>query len=116
MTEENEEVLIEEPIESLKPFSMGYVLKTTARHMRKSVDLSIRKTFERIVDFSEDKAKSQEIFETLSSLHMMKKQLDDFVADNADKFKVGNDDGNEASSRKESDEEVHVRPNGDTDS
>jgi hypothetical protein len=108
MTEENEEVLIEEPIESLKPFSMGYVLKTTARHMRKSVDLSIRKTFERIVDFSEDKAKSQEIFETLSSLH--------FVADNADKFKVGNDDGNEASSRKESDEEVHVRPNGDTDS
>lgn len=61
-----------------KPFSKLFVLQTTARHMRKSIDVSIRKTLERVQDFSDDEAMSAEIFETLCDLHSMKKNLDDF--------------------------------------
>ena len=70
-----------------KPFSMGYVLRTTAKHMRKSIDISIRKTFERVAEFAEDQPKSKEVFETLSFLHTMRKQLDDFQAQHSDNFK-----------------------------
>ena len=70
-----------------KPFSMGYVLRTTAKHMRKSIDISIRKTFERVAEFAEDQLKSKEVFETLSFLHTMRKQLDDFQAQHSDNFK-----------------------------
>lgn len=69
------------------PFSMGYVLRTTAKHMRKSIDISIRKTFERMPEFAEDPAKSTEVFRTLASLHTMRKQLDDFQLQHQDKFK-----------------------------
>jgi hypothetical protein len=34
-----------------KPFSKAFVLRVTAKHMRKSIDISIRKTFERIAEF-----------------------------------------------------------------
>lgn len=70
-----------------KPFSQGYVLRTTAKHMRKSIDISIRKTFERVEEFAEDPQKSQEVFKTLSFLHTMRKQLDDFQAAHSDNFK-----------------------------
>jgi hypothetical protein len=70
-----------------KPFSMGYVLRTTAKHMRKSIDISIRKTFERVAEFGNDRSKSEEVFKTLSFLHTMRKQLDDFQAHNSDNFK-----------------------------
>lgn len=30
-----------------KPFSKAFVMRTTFRHMRRSVDISIRKSFER---------------------------------------------------------------------
>ena len=70
-----------------KPFSMGYVLRTTAKHMRKSIDISIRKTFERISEFESNQEKSQEIFKTLAVLHTMRKQLDDFQASNSENFK-----------------------------
>lgn len=66
---------------------MGYVLRTTAKHMRKSIDISIRKTFERVAEFADDQGKSQEVFQTLSFLHMMRKQLDDFQASNSENFK-----------------------------
>ncbi len=66
---------------------MGYVLRTTAKHMRKSVDISIRKTFERVAEFDGNKEKSQEVFQTLSALHQMRKQLDDFQEANKDQFK-----------------------------
>lgn len=75
----------EEPAQ--RPFSKGYVLRTTAKHMRKSIDISIRKTFERIAEFADDREKSQEVIETLSQLHIMRKQLDDFQAAHADDFK-----------------------------
>jgi len=70
-----------------KPFSMGYVLSTTAKHMRKSIDISIRKTFDRVEEFAEDKDKSAEIFATLAHLHELRKQLDNYQAEHSDKFK-----------------------------
>ena len=69
------------------PFSKSFVLKTTAKHMRKSIDISIRKTFERVEEFAEDQSKSTEVFETLSVLHIMRKWLDDFQAQNKELFK-----------------------------
>ena len=66
---------------------MGYVLRTTAKHMRKSIDISIRKTFERMPEFADNPAKSTEVFSTLSQLHAMRKQLDDFQLQNQDQFK-----------------------------
>lgn len=66
---------------------MGYVLRTTAKHMRKSIDISIRKTYERIKEFEGDQAKSQEIFKTLAQLHAMRKQLDDFQLANKEQFR-----------------------------
>jgi hypothetical protein len=70
-----------------KPFSMGYVLRTTAKHMRKSIDISIRKTFDRIRDFEGNQEKSQEVFKTLAHLHAMRKQLDDFQQANQEQFR-----------------------------
>jgi hypothetical protein len=71
----------------IKPFSIGYVLRTTHKHMRKSIDVSIRKTFERIKDFDGNQEKSKEVFETLSYLHAMRRQLDDFQVANNEYFK-----------------------------
>lgn len=73
---------------SERPFNQGYVLRATARHMRRCIDISIRKTFERVAEFAGDPAKSQEVFQTLSTLHTMRKQLDDFQAQNAAEFKA----------------------------
>ena len=73
--------------EDEKPFSMGYVLRTTAKHMRKSIDISIRKTFDRVTEFSENREKSEEVFKTLSHLHQMRKQLDDFQSQYSDDFR-----------------------------
>lgn len=70
----------------VNPFSQGYVLRTTAKHMRKSIDISIRKTFERVKDFDSDNAKSKEVFNTLSVLHNLRKQLDDFQLSFKDEF------------------------------
>ncbi len=55
--------------------------------MRKHIDVSIRKTFERISEFANDQKKSQEVFETLAQLHMIRKQLDDFQALHSEKFR-----------------------------
>ena len=73
--------------EDEKPFSQAYVLRTTAKHMRKSIDISIRKTFDRVSEFAENRAKSEEVFLTLSLLHQMRKQLDDFQYENSENFK-----------------------------
>ena len=69
-----------------KPFSMPYVLRTTAKHMRKSIDISIRKTYERLPEFAEHPEKSQEVFKTLGFLHKMRKELDDFQQRNKESF------------------------------
>jgi hypothetical protein len=69
------------------PFSMSYVLRTTAKHMRKSIDISIRKTFDRQHEFVDNPEKSTEVFKTLSVLHQMRKQLDEFQTANKENFK-----------------------------
>lgn len=77
----------DEIVDDKKPFSKGYVLRTTAKHMRKSIDISIRKTFDRFPEFAGDELKSKELFETLAQLHAMRKQLDEFQAANSESFK-----------------------------
>ena len=69
-----------------KPFSKTFVMRTTFRHMRRSVDISIRKSFERFQDFDNESHMGKEIMETLSVLHTVRKMLDDFQANNPDLF------------------------------
>ena len=69
-----------------RPFSIGFVLRTTTKHMRKAVETSIRKTMERIPEFADDRAKSEELFRTLARLSAMKKSLDDFQNANTSDF------------------------------
>jgi hypothetical protein len=69
-----------------KPFSKAFVMRTTFRHMRRSVDISIRKSFERFQDFDNDSKTGKEIMETLSVLHSCRKMLDDFQEANPKLF------------------------------
>jgi hypothetical protein len=69
-----------------KPFSKAFVMRTTFRHMRRSVDISIRKSFERFKDFKEDSREGRDCLETLSVLHTVRKMLDDFQANNQELF------------------------------
>jgi len=69
-----------------KPFSKSFVMRTTFRHMRRSVDISIRKSFERFQDFDQNSKVGQEIMETLSILHTVRKMIDDFQAENSEIF------------------------------
>lgn len=69
-----------------KPFSKSFVMRTTFRHMRRSIDISIRKSFERFKDFKEDSKEGKECLETLSVLHTVRKMLDDFQAHNQELF------------------------------
>jgi hypothetical protein len=68
------------------PFSKSFVMKTTFRHMRRSVDISIRKSFERFQDFDKESIAGREIMETLSVLHTVRKVLDDFQENNKHLF------------------------------
>jgi len=61
-------------------------MRTTFRHMRRSVDISIRKSFERFQDFDQNSEAGKEIMETLSLLHTVRKMLDDFQASNPHLF------------------------------
>jgi len=65
---------------------MGYVLRTTSRHMRKDIDVSIRKTFARLPEFENNQEKAAEVFQTLAMLHGMRQWLDSFQLANRDKF------------------------------
>ena len=67
-----------------KPFSKSHVLKVTSLHMKKALDRSIRKTFDRLKD-REDKG--MEIMETLDVLHRMRGMLEDFEKHNAHLYK-----------------------------
>jgi len=61
-------------------------MRTTFRHMRRSVDISIRKSFERFQDFDNASETGKEIMETLSTLHTVRKLLDDFQKNNPELF------------------------------
>lgn len=69
-----------------KPFSQSYVLKMTMKHMRESIDVSLRKTFGRIQEFDGDLEKSQEVFKALAALHAIRTILDEFQAENKEAF------------------------------
>ena len=78
-------------MEKKPPFDKGFVLTTTLRNMKKDIDFSSRKTFDRYKDFSneadpEHVAKRQEIFETLDVLNKMHTLLDEFQAHNKHLF------------------------------
>ena len=77
-------------MDTQKPFSMDYVLRTTHNHMRKSIDISIRKTFDRVAEFADDRIKSEEVFKTLSHLHEMRKTVDDFQDQNTNQKEGAN--------------------------
>jgi aspartyl/asparaginyl beta-hydroxylase (cupin superfamily) len=59
-----------------KPFSIGYVMRTTARHMSRAVSLSVEKTMARIPEFADNPEKSNEVFTTLTKLQAMKAQVE----------------------------------------
>ena len=59
-------------------FNLGFVLKLTLRNVRRAIDISIRKTFERIHEFSGNDEKCREIYHTLNLLHTLRKIIDDF--------------------------------------
>jgi DNA replication protein DnaD len=61
--------------DKLKPFDRSYVVSTTVKHMLKCIDMSIAKTIARISDFDNDSGKSAEVLQTLSDLHMLRKQI-----------------------------------------
>lgn len=64
-----------------KPFSLEYVMRTTLKNVRKSVDISIRKTVERIAEFDGNLEKSQEVFRTLTALHAFRRSIDNAQSD-----------------------------------
>lgn len=73
------------------PFDKAFVLQTTFRNMKKDIDFSSRKTFDRFNDFNEEEdpghiAKRQEILETLDVLNKLHKILDEFQEHNAHLF------------------------------
>jgi hypothetical protein len=68
------------------PYSKSFVLKTTLFHMRKSIDISITKSFDRLKDFDSDSDVGKEIIETLSVLHTMKKLVNEFESNNQQLF------------------------------
>jgi len=61
-------------------------MRTTFKHMKRSVDISIGKSFERFQDFDNDSQTGKEIMETLSVLHTVRKMLDDFQVNNPEIF------------------------------
>ena len=61
-------------------------MRTTFRHMRRSIDISIRKSFERFQDFDGQSETGKEIMETLSVLHNVRKMMDDFQKENSSLF------------------------------
>ena len=61
-----------------KPFNKYYVLRITSLHIKKSVDTSIRKTYDRLQDVDN----KIEVFETLDILHKIRKMMEDFESNN----------------------------------
>ena len=56
----------------LKKFNKYYVLRITSLHIKKAIDNSIRKTYDRLKDV-DDKV---EVFETLDVLHKIRKIME----------------------------------------
>jgi len=72
-----------------RPFNKFYVLRITSLHIKKAVDTSIRKTYERMKDVT-PKVKA-EVFETLDVLHKIRKLFEDFELANRHLYKKPED-------------------------
>ena len=70
-----------------KPFHKFYVLRITSLHIKKAIDTSIRKTYDRMKDV-ENKS---EVFETLDVLHKVRKLHEDFETNNKHLYKKPED-------------------------
>ena len=70
-----------------KPFHKFYVLRITSLHIKKAIDTSIRKTYDRMKDV-DNKA---EVFETLDVLHQVRKLHEDFETNNKHLYKKPED-------------------------
>lgn len=73
-------------MDSKPPFSKSFVMKTTFRHMKRSIEISISKSFERLKDFENESDTGKEIIETLSVLHTLNKVLEEFQDNNKHLF------------------------------
>lgn len=62
----------------IKPFNKYYVLRITSLHIKKAIDTSIRKTYDRLKDVPS----KNEVFETLDVLHKIRKIMEDFESNN----------------------------------
>lgn len=70
------------------PFTRGYVLRTTLKHMNKSVEISKNKTLARIEEFEGNSQKSQEVLATLGDLTAIETMLKDFASHNKEILKA----------------------------
>lgn len=66
-----------------KPYNKFYVLRITSLHIKKAIDNSIRKTYDRLKDVEN----KQEVFETLDVLHKIRKLHEDFEKHNQHLYK-----------------------------
>ena len=73
-----------------RPFNKFYVLRITSLHIKKAIDTSIRKTYDRMKDVT-PKVKA-EVFETLDVLHKIRKLMEDFEANNKHLYKKPEED------------------------
>jgi len=71
----------------VKPFTMSYVLKATTKHVRRCIDISIRKTSARWKEFPDDSDKQREITITLMRLHDLRTLLDNYQKAHLEDFK-----------------------------
>tara|TARA_X000001382_G_scaffold26260_2_gene16767 strand:- start:17753 stop:18064 length:312 start_codon:yes stop_codon:yes gene_type:complete len=76
-----------------KPFNKFYVLRITSLHIKKAIDTSIRKTYDRMKDV----VNKSEVFETLDVLHKIRKLMEDFEANNKHLYKKPDENKVEAS-------------------
>lgn len=62
----------------MTPFDKNYVIERTLLNMRAAIEFSTKKTMMRNVEFQDDPDKQREIMETLVTLGLMHKMLDNF--------------------------------------
>jgi hypothetical protein len=60
----------------VRPFSRDYVILATLKHIKRSIDISISKTLDRVKDFNDNPEKSTEVMATLSTLYEMRKGIE----------------------------------------
>jgi uncharacterized protein YoxC len=91
-----------------KPFNKYYVLRITSLHIKKAIDTSIRKTYERLKDVTS----KVEVFETLDVLHKIRKLMEDFESNNKHLYKKPEEVENETHKDNRHKEESSVHGTG----